>query len=165
MSQSQNGISIRFFKPKLKPKKFDWIASLVLLLLLAADVVVVLVAARCRHCHSSLTSQSQRLPRTLPDTIFIELRNSVPIFIVPRFKASVLMRSLSYPTETVLTNKITGNWIYIVLSCKDGPRKPSLGQRPLVVRVPAPARLINRTAEGRGALASNVLFVLININS
>ena len=36
------------------------------------------------------------------------------------------MQRLSYPTETVLTNKINGN--RIVLSFKDGHRKP-LGTR------------------------------------
>ena len=43
-------------------------------------------------------------------------------------KASVLMQRLSYPTETVLFNKITRN--RTVLSFKDSPRKP-LGRRPL----------------------------------
>ena len=42
-------------------------------------------------------------------------------------KVSVLMLRLSYPTETVLSNKITRN--RIVLSFKDSPRKP-LGRRP-----------------------------------
>ena len=41
--------------------------------------------------------------------------------------ASVLMLRLSYPTETVLSNKITRN--RIVISFKDSPRKP-LGRRP-----------------------------------
>ena len=41
--------------------------------------------------------------------------------------ASVVMLRLSYPTETVLSNKITSN--RIILSFKDGPRKP-LGRRP-----------------------------------
>ena len=44
-----------------------------------------------------------------------------------RYQASVLMLRLSYPTETVLSNKITRN--RIVLSFKDSPRKP-LGRRP-----------------------------------
>ena len=44
-------------------------------------------------------------------------------------KASVVMQRLSYPTETVLSNKMTRN--RIVLSFKDSPRKP-LGRRPLV---------------------------------
>ena len=42
-------------------------------------------------------------------------------------EASVLMHRLSYPTETVLSNKITRN--RIVLSFKDRPRRP-LGRRP-----------------------------------
>ena len=42
-------------------------------------------------------------------------------------KASVLMQRLSYPTETVLSNKISRN--RIVLSFKGSPRKP-LGRRP-----------------------------------
>ena len=41
-------------------------------------------------------------------------------------KASVLMERLSYPTETVLSDKISRS--RIVLSCKDSPRKP-LGRR------------------------------------
>ena len=41
--------------------------------------------------------------------------------------ASVLMQRLSYPTETVLSNKITRDRIF--LSFKDSPRKP-LGRRP-----------------------------------
>ena len=46
---------------------------------------------------------------------------------LPSFlEASVLMQRLSYPTETVLSNKITTN--RIVLSFKD-PSKP-LGRRP-----------------------------------
>ena len=44
-----------------------------------------------------------------------------------RWKASVLMQGLSFMTETVLSNNITRN--RIVLSFKDGPRKP-LGRRP-----------------------------------
>ena len=40
-------------------------------------------------------------------------------------KASVVMQRLSYPTETVLSNKITRNGI--VLSFKDSPRKPLKG--------------------------------------
>ena len=46
-------------------------------------------------------------------------------------KASVLKQRLSYPTETVLSNKIARN--RIVLSFKDSPRKP-LGRRPKVSR-------------------------------
>ena len=46
-----------------------------------------------------------------------------------REKASVLMQRLSYPTETVLSNKITRN--RIVLSFKGSPRKP-LRRRPLL---------------------------------
>ena len=42
-------------------------------------------------------------------------------------KASVLMQRLSYPTETVLTNKITRN--RTVLSFKDRPREPLLRRR------------------------------------
>ena len=42
-------------------------------------------------------------------------------------EASVLMQKLSYPTETVLSNKITEH--RIVLSFKDSPRKP-LGRPP-----------------------------------
>ena len=42
-------------------------------------------------------------------------------------EASVVMQRLSYPTETVLSNKIDRN--RIVLSFKDSPRKP-LGRRP-----------------------------------
>ena len=38
-------------------------------------------------------------------------------------EASVEMQRLSYPTETVLSNKITRN--IIVLSFKESPRKPS----------------------------------------
>ena len=44
-------------------------------------------------------------------------------------QASVIMQRLSYPTETVLTNKITRN--RIVLSFKDSLRKP-LRRRPLI---------------------------------
>ena len=44
-------------------------------------------------------------------------------------KASVVMKRLSYPTETVLSNKITRN--KFVLSFKDSPRK-SLGRRPIL---------------------------------
>ena len=44
-------------------------------------------------------------------------------------QASVLMLRLSYPSETVLFNKITRN--RIVLSFKDSPRK-TLGRRPSV---------------------------------
>ena len=44
-------------------------------------------------------------------------------------EASVLILRLSYPTETVLSNKITRN--RIVLSFKDSPRK-ALGRRPLI---------------------------------
>ena len=44
-------------------------------------------------------------------------------------KARVLMQRLSYPTETVLSNRITRN--IIVPSFKDRPRKP-LGRRPAV---------------------------------
>ena len=40
----------------------------------------------------------------------------------PRPQASVLMQRLSYPTETVFSNKIPRN--IIVLSFKDSPRKP-----------------------------------------
>ena len=43
-------------------------------------------------------------------------------------EASVVMRILSYPTETVLSNDIARN--RIVLSFKDSPQKP-LGRRPL----------------------------------
>ena len=39
-----------------------------------------------------------------------------------RQKASVLMIRLSYPTETVLSNKVSRN--RIVLSFKDSPRTP-----------------------------------------
>merc|ERR1712127_872135 len=46
------------------------------------------------------------------------------------YKVSVLMQRLSYPTETVLSNKITRN--RIDLSFKDSPRKP-LGRRPIVI--------------------------------
>ena len=42
-------------------------------------------------------------------------------------QASVVMQRLSYPTETVLSNNITRNIIF--LSCKDSPRKP-LRRRP-----------------------------------
>ena len=44
-------------------------------------------------------------------------------------QASVVMQRLSYPTETVLSNKITTN--RLVLSFKDSPRTP-LGRRPFV---------------------------------
>ena len=44
-----------------------------------------------------------------------------------KHKASVVMQRLSYPTETVLFNKITRNIMF--LSFKDSPRKP-LGRRP-----------------------------------
>ena len=44
-------------------------------------------------------------------------------------KASVVMERLSYPTETVLSNKITSN--RTVLSFKDSPRKPLI-RRPRV---------------------------------
>ena len=44
-------------------------------------------------------------------------------------EASVVMQRLSYPTETVLSNKNTRNTI--VLSFKDSPRNP-LRRRPLV---------------------------------
>ena len=47
-------------------------------------------------------------------------------------KASVLMQRLSYPTETVISNKITRN--RIVLSFKDSPRKP-LRRRPLDLHI------------------------------
>ena len=50
---------------------------------------------------------------------------SLPLMEV---EASVLMQRMSYPTETVLSNKIIR--IRIVLSFKDSPRKP-LGRRPL----------------------------------
>ena len=42
------------------------------------------------------------------------------------------MQRLSYPTETVLSNKIARN--RIVLSFKDSPRKP-LGRRPHIISV------------------------------
>ena len=42
------------------------------------------------------------------------------------------MQRLPYPTETVLSNKITEH--RIVLSFKDSPRKP-LGRRPFIYRV------------------------------
>ena len=45
-------------------------------------------------------------------------------------KASVVMQRLPYPTETVLSNKITRNRIF--LSFKDSPRKP-LRRRPSVL--------------------------------
>ena len=61
--------------------------------------------------------------------IAILLGAFLPIFI--QTKASVLMQRLSYPTETVLSNKITRN--RIVLSFKDSPRKP-LRRRPAVGR-------------------------------
>ena len=53
-------------------------------------------------------------------------------------KASVLMQRLSYPTETVLSNKITRN--NIVLSFKHCPRKP-LRRQPLVSLQSAPTVL------------------------
>ena len=46
-------------------------------------------------------------------------------------QASVLMQRLSYPNETVLSNKITRH--IIILSSKDSPRKP-LGRRPHIAR-------------------------------
>ena len=44
-------------------------------------------------------------------------------------KASVVMQKLSCPTETVSSNKLTGN--RVVLSFKDSPRKP-LRRRPRI---------------------------------
>ena len=54
-----------------------------------------------------------------------------------REKASVLMQRLSFPTETVLSNKITKN--RIVLSFKDSPQKP-LRRRPSDWQVAAATR-------------------------
>ena len=51
-------------------------------------------------------------------------------FQLMTYMASVVMQRISYPTETVLYNKITRN--RIVPSIKDSPRKP-LRRRPSIV--------------------------------
>ena len=55
--------------------------------------------------------------------LFVNIHHVGPVFydLISSFLyASVLMQRLSYPTETVLSNKITMN--RIVLSLKDSPR-------------------------------------------
>ena len=57
----------------------------------------------------------------------IQFYPRIPSFVIP--EASVVMQRPSYPTETVLLNKITRN--RIVLSFKERPRKP-LRRRPVI---------------------------------
>ena len=66
-----------------------------------------------------------------------------------RKKASVLMQRQSYPTETVLSNKITEN--RIVLSFQDSPRKP-LRRRPKKEK----GKLIKMAAQKAAQVAINV---------
>ena len=48
--------------------------------------------------------------------------HAIEVYRANQPEASVLMQRLTYPTETVLSNKIARN--RIVLSFKDSPRKP-----------------------------------------
>ena len=80
------------------------------------------------YSEADQTSSTKKVHAAAAATRLICLRQTRPVLSF--HKASVVMKRLSCPTETVLSNIITRN--IMVLSFKDSPRKP-LRRRPTCI--------------------------------